>query len=239
MDRNRFGSVVYSQFVVVIKSTYSSFFRFVWANKLAAPSPISGGPSRGPKCALNPLRVAFFTYPYSPCPASAAPGIMFFIEKAMGTRFRVPGRLNLPWLSRDSRLSLAAEPGSKRYEWVPNFPLFGYWFPRLRIVPIHLLYFTVPSSDVTWHCLLCGWVPPLYIRMSSSSYKRDSLLVLIMVVLFLYCFCLGHQSESTQFVLSVFFKTIKIHHQGRRPKCIKDCGELVSRHPEEYVPSIA
>ena len=164
MDRNRFGSVVYSQFVVVIKSTYSSFFRFVWANKLAAPSPISGGPSRGPKCALNPLRVAFFTYPYSPCPASAAPGIMFFIEKAMGTRFRVPGRLNLPWLSRDSRLSLAAEPGSKRYEWVPNFPLFGYCFPRLRIVPIHFVYFTVPSSGVT--CLLCGWVPPLYVLMS-------------------------------------------------------------------------
>ena len=45
--------------------------------------------------------------------------------------------------------------------------------------------------------------------MKRDSYKRDSLLPMIMMFLFLHCFCLINQSESTQFVLSVFSKQQK------------------------------
>ena len=89
---------------------------------------------------------------------------------------------------------------------------------------------TFTSLSLGAICLLCGWVHLLYLvhvcffpsfytstyliiinhnltsSSSSSWYKSDFFLVIIMMFLFLYCFCFVHQSESNRFVLPVSSK---------------------------------
>ena len=126
----------------------------------------------------------------------------------------------------DFRFSGSAESGSKHYDWDPPFITFVVLLPSFaNRFPSASCTFTSLSLGAI--CLLCGWVHLLYLvhvcflpyfytsmyiliinhRLTSSSwYKSDSFLVIIMMFLFLHCFCFVHQSESNRFVLPVSSK---------------------------------